>query len=148
MRTVLFVCTGNTCRSPMAEAVARSALASGGAKVEGQVFVASAGTHAFDGDAITPEAADALRRAGIAHEGKSKRLTPQMVERADAVLCMTESHARSVRRSVTGDHPRVECLDPAGDVEDPLGADQGRYDALLARFQGLIPGRLSEILRP
>lgn len=132
----------------MAEAVARHALSSGIAGVEGQIFVASAGIHAFDGDSISPEAAEALRRAGIVHEGRSKRLTPMMVERADAVLCMTESHARSVRRTASGERPRIECLDPAGDVEDPLGTDQARYDALLVRFQGLIPKRLSEILRP
>ena len=100
MRTVLFICTGNTCRSPLAEGIARDLLARGAVDgLEEGIFVASAGVLAADGVPISIESAEALERRGIPAEGTSKRLTSEMIDRADLCLLYTSPSPRDRTRS-------------------------------------------------
>ena len=85
---ILFVCTGNICRSPLAERLARSALGSCPA-----FQVTSAGTHAEQGRAMTEHARRVLVRLGGDPGGfVSRRLTPELVAAADLVLTATAQH--------------------------------------------------------
>ncbi|QAY67695.1 low molecular weight protein arginine phosphatase [Paenibacillus protaetiae] len=92
MKRILFVCTGNTCRSPMAEALLRKLAQERGVPIE----VKSAGVSTMDGLPVSRHAAEVLRKRRIDHGGKSNALDPGAVEWADLVLTMTASHKRSL----------------------------------------------------
>lgn len=92
MKTILFVCTGNVCRSPMAEGLFRQAVQ--GSK---DYHVLSAGLGASDGQPPTPFAVQAMNELGIdiSHQ-HSRPLTADLVEQADYIFCMTHSHVDTV----------------------------------------------------
>ncbi len=149
MRTVLFVCTGNTCRSPMAEAIARHSLRQPDGSLNPDVLVVSAGLHAGQGVPVTPETITALEARGIEHRGTSKSVTAEMIRKADAVFTMTDQHVEGARELVADDpaqHAKISRLDPEGDIEDPIGMGQESYDAVADRMLEVIPRRLEELL--
>nr|WP_272898768.1 low molecular weight protein arginine phosphatase [Paenibacillus sp. MMS18-CY102] len=88
----MFVCTGNTCRSPMAEAIMRDRAASRSISLE----IRSAGVSTVDGLPISAHAAETLKRKRVAHEGVSRALGKPSVEWADLILTMTSAHKRSL----------------------------------------------------
>ena len=92
MRTILFVCTGNVCRSPMAEGLFRHAL---GKRDDFRVL--SAGVGAIDGQPPSVHAVHALSEVGIdISQNRSRRLTPELVQQADYIFCMTRGHVETI----------------------------------------------------
>lgn len=131
---ILFICTGNTCRSPMAEAMFRQRIAERLScrpdEVEDRgVIVMSAGIAAMMGSRPSPEGVTVMADMGIdmsAHE--SQPLTEQLVRHADLILTMTRSHRQAILAEwpEAAERTRLVCHD-GSDVADPVGGPADLY---------------------
>lgn len=145
---VLFVCTGNTCRSPMAAA----ALAHLCRDLERpRLRVRSAGVAAVDGMLVSREARRTLAEAGIPlGDGHSRALTEAMVRDADLVVTMTRAHAREILRTFPWAADRVRLLltfsGSEEDVPDPYGGNDAVYRHCLRSMAGALE-RLADDIR-
>jgi tRNA threonylcarbamoyl adenosine modification protein (Sua5/YciO/YrdC/YwlC family) len=145
---ILFVCTGNTCRSPMAAALFQQmAAARAGCAVtelgDRHIVVRSAGTGAGRGSPASPEALDAMHRYGLDLTGhRSSPLTLELINDADHIFVMTRAHADAVTALVSSARDRTERLDAAGDIQDPIGGGAPVYDACAARIRTALENRL------
>ena len=142
---IVFVCTGNTCRSPMAQAVATRLLEQRGNAH--RAMVVSAGVSAMNGARATPEAILASEAVGAPLEAhRSQAAETGLLERADVVYAMTASHAEAAKAMLPANQrSKVHVLDASGDVDDPIGGPQTLYDELARRFVGIIEQRLEEL---
>jgi protein-tyrosine phosphatase len=130
----LFVCTGNTCRSPMAEALFRRLLSerqhcSDDELVDRGFVVASAGVAAGVGQPASDESIEQMRQRGIDLRGhESQPLTAELLSQADRVFTMTRGHRELVVRQFPQLADRVELLaGDGGDVVDPIGGGPEDY---------------------
>lgn len=132
---ILFVCTGNTCRSPMAQALAKLYLP------EGFNFF-SAGINAF-GESISDNAAEVLKEKGIdLSTHLSVRLTEEMLYSADYVFTMTGSQQEYLARMYPDFRDKIHCLGYwlgfQQDVTDPWGASLEVYRRCLTELEQML----------
>lgn len=148
VKKVLFVCTGNTCRSPMAEGMFRKAIE----KRDDYMCLGSAGVSAFGGDRISPDTAKELESRGAGLENfRSRPVTKELLDEADFVLVMTIGHLQML----LGEFPEVkekcflvcDFVEINGregmDVPDPFGMGSRAYEAVGRVLDLAIPAAIA-----
>ncbi len=146
---LLFVCTGNICRSPLAEAIARDALKR---RERTDVIVGSAGTGAWDGAPASEGAYLVGLEHGLDLSGhRARLLTRELVQGADLILTMARHHRARVHE-LGGDGRTFVLGEYAGlsgeeaEVSDPFGGDIEIYRTTYSQLDGLVRDALARVL--
>ena len=152
-KTVLFVCSGNICRSPMAEGFLKKMLRDRLGEASREIQVLSAGLNAFEGYA-TGETFQVMRDEGVdLSTFRSKQLTLEMVEKADLILTMQRSHKFHVfaldpkarDKTITLKEFSGETEKPG--IADPYGGGINAYKACAEEIKGSLNKAFEKILR-
>ncbi|MGB9804694.1 MAG: low molecular weight protein arginine phosphatase [Desulfofundulus sp.] len=146
---IMFVCTGNTCRSSMAEALARDMVARRG--LQGEIEVFSAGIAALPGSEASPQAVEVMEEMGLdLRSHRATLLTRRDLEEADLVLTMTESHKRLIREQAPDLAGKIFTLSEyagrGGDIPDPFGGPVDVYRQCAGELRYLISLALDRLV--
>ena len=143
--TILFVCTGNTCRSPMAAGYCHYGMAEAH-KGESLPFrVLSAGTHADEGERADPMAIEAMREVGVdISTHRTHSLTPSLLDSADWIFTMTRAHRDSILSLMPSCAERLQLLSRQNeDIVDPVSHSLDLY----RRIRDKIASCLRDVVR-
>lgn len=144
LQRILFVCTGNTCRSPMAEAILKN-------KNRDGIEVRSAGIYAAPGSEASAHTQRVLDDNNIPHQHQSSQLNKELVDWADKILTMTASHKAAILQQFHGNSGKVFTLKEFTgeaynmDVVDPFGGNLAIYQETYRELEKLIDKVLKKL---
>ena len=152
---VLLVCTGNTCRSPMAEVLCRNLISKKlncemDALEDHGVMVMSAGVAAMPGGRPSPEAVEVMATLDLVLDGHvAQPLSERLANYADVIFTMTNSHREAIVRQWPHLASNVQVLRvDNGDVSDPIGGSLEVYEACARQIQGELEQRIAKLDLP
>ena len=145
-RRILFVCTGNTCRSVMAQGLLQQRLKQLEGRLRGPIEVVSAGVFAIEGMSPSRETLKLLQHAGVDLAGHmAQGLTDEMIRQAELVLVMEPFHREEILRRLPEAAGKTHLLKQFGvpetaeslaaGIPDPIGKPMEVYEACLAIIQ-------------
>lgn len=148
VRKILFVCTGNTCRSSMAEGIAKKGVGEKG--MDREIEISSAGIWAVPGDEASPQAVEAMKECGINLAGhRARRIDVKLIEDADIILAMTESHKRNLLSICPYAKHKIftlkEYVGGEGDIKDPFGGSVEVYKECAKELKEYIDKAIDKI---
>jgi protein-tyrosine-phosphatase len=150
-KLIVTVCTANICRSPMAEALLRHALAAEPEPLR-SCKVVSAGVAARGGEKVSPNSVDALAKVGLRiSDHRSQPLSPELAAKADLILCMTESHRAVIGLALDPVPENIYLwreLMPKGssrEIADPYGGPIAEYEACRDEMVEAIPSIIEHL---
>ena len=143
MKKLLFVCSGNTCRSPLAEGIAREILREG---LPEKIDISSAGSTAVDGAPASPLATAVAGKHSIdLSKHKARLLSRKLVKSADLIIAMSSKHRQTVgviEPSALGYTYLLTdfCEGESGDIPDPIGLSAEEYERTYRILEKCIRG--------
>jgi protein-tyrosine-phosphatase len=145
---ILFLCTGNTCRSPIAKVLFEDMLSRG--ELRHRVRVESAGTMAAEGGPASPFAVEVCRGHGLELSShNSKTITDKLIADSDLIIVMQASHQDYLTRSGSVNRKKIRLLSEFAtgggknrDIEDPFGGTKEQYELTFTKIKNSLEGLL------
>ncbi|EDO1151459.1 low molecular weight protein arginine phosphatase [Listeria innocua] len=131
---ILFVCTGNTCRSPLAEKILQN--------MRPDLEVRSAGTRALDGVTISENSREILLQMNLPGEHAAKKITEADIDWADEVYVMTKNHQAELKSIFPVASNKIQLISEDGnDIPDPYGGPIEQYEITYYELKSAISER-------
>jgi len=144
VKKILFVCTGNSCRSVMAEGLLRHLLQKKG---RNDIQVLSAGVSTIGGMEPTPETVEVMNSMGVDVSGHiSQPVTPDLIRHADIIFCMEEFHKEWILSGAPDAAPKTHLLKTFqvsqsmkdANIPDPIGRPKEVYESCLMTIRDAV----------